>query len=158
MSDQQKSKGTEVVKRGSAFTDDELQSLDWTQLAAFMEANPDVATVDVTDFGTGFTVLSDKNRLVGEPFVIVDWRFSLGTYGEMVTLLVVAKSGKWIVNDGSTGIREQMSVVDKKMPEGAKTFVQVPKGLTRSDYTYLDQSTGKETPAQTFYLSMDKAQ
>jgi len=103
------------------------------------------------EFGTGFDILPDRNKdtLVGNPFVIVNVRFSEGDHGEFVSLHVVTKSGeKWIVNDGSTGIYAQCKSARKNL---AGAFMD--KGLRRSDYDYVNVKTGEKTAAKTYYLA-----
>jgi hypothetical protein len=106
--------------------------------------------VDVADYGTGFDV-TDKAALVDVPFVIVNMRmYEDGQFGEFAILFLVTEDGrKCIINDGSTGIRQQVKTM---INEGVTGGVLVRKGLSRSDYKYVDDK-GKETPATTFYLN-----
>jgi hypothetical protein len=147
---------SEVVKHSPLWTEDDLASINsFDDLATAMAEN-NVTGVDVSDFGTGYAVLEDKGRLVGVEFAILDWRFSVGDFGDMVTCYVLTKSGeKWIVNDGSTGIREQMAAIQTRMG-GRKAPIRCPKGLTVSEYTYED-AKGEKRPAKTYYLSFERA-
>ncbi|HKU53406.1 MAG TPA: hypothetical protein VJQ25_13110, partial [Nitrospira sp.] len=61
-----------------------------------------------------------------------------------------------------TGIRQQMQTLTSQLAaklgvseDDARAVVKCPKGLTRSDYMYVD-AEGKKTPATTFYLSLEK--
>src|SRR5260221_13764104 len=55
-------------------------------------------------------IVSDKSMLCGVPFLIVAVKMNVGDNGDFVTLLVLTKSGdRYIVNDGSTGIRDQLT-------------------------------------------------
>jgi len=164
----QEKPAAEVMKVTQArqFSDVDLAAISsWDDIAVLV-GEKGLESFDISDLGTGFEVLdkSDKARLVGEPFAILDWRFNAGDFGdEFVSMLVLTGAGrKYVVNDGGTGIRQQMQAITgglaKKMsvePEKARAVIKCPKGLTRSDYTYVDEA-GKKTPATTFYLSLEK--
>ncbi|HWV44407.1 MAG TPA: hypothetical protein VN039_00025 [Nitrospira sp.] len=113
------------------------------------DARVDVVSTD--DLGDGFVVLptDGKASLVGVPFIILNMRFHTGDMGEFVILHVVTEDGrKLIVNDGSTGIRDQC----KGYARNNRTQgILCKRGLTRSDYTYEDDK-GKSIPATTYYL------
>lgn len=112
-----------------------------------------------TEFGDGFQLLKGKDEkatLVGVPFVILGIKFAEGDYmkdgkpGEFAILHVVTKDGrKCILVDGSTGICEDAKDIVKT---GRTAGVLVPRGLSRSDYDYIDDK-GEKNPATTFYLS-----
>lgn len=107
--------------------------------------------VPMSEFGDGFALLdkNEKGRLVGVPFIILDWNFWEGDFGEAVTLKVITNANeKFRVNDGSTGIRDQMKAIAEK---GEQRAIYVKKGLRRSDYEYQDKD-GSKKPATTFYL------
>lgn len=113
-----------------------------------------------SDYGTGFVVLptAEKNRLVGVPFVILEWRFTNGDNGLFVSCAIVTKNGeKLIVNDGSTGIRDQLVKITEQRKAKGRTEPQksliVERGLTESRYEYPDPKTGEMRPAVTYYLS-----
>lgn len=63
------------------------------------------------EVGSGFSLLKDKARLCGEPFVILGFRFNHGSFGKhFVTVAAVTEhNDKVIFNDGSTGIRDQLA-------------------------------------------------
>lgn len=118
-----------------------------------------VAVESMADYGTGFEIVKDKNVLIGVDFVILDWRFTDSSKfeGDFVSAMVVAKDGrKLIVNDGSTGIRDQLRFVTservRKDHPNPQSGLLVRGGLTRSDYTYQDVK-GKSSAASTYYLS-----
>jgi hypothetical protein len=108
---------------------------------------PAVSAAD--ELGTGFELLGkdDKNRLVGVPFIAIQWAFQAGDYAsEFVTMHVVTKdNARYIVNDGSTGIAQQLR--DYTDRTGRTGNMLVPKGLVRSDY---ENEFGEGT---TYYLS-----
>lgn len=107
------------------------------------------------DFGTGFAVLGkeDKGRLVGVPFLLLDWHFSDGDYGQMVSLRLITKAGeRYVVNDGSTGIRDQMLEIAAKTDKA----IFFRKGLRVSNYEYTDPKTQEKKPASTYYLDVSE--
>jgi hypothetical protein len=120
---------------------------------------------DWADYGTGFEVLDSngKARLVGVPFAILEWRFNDGDMGTFVSCMLVTKANeKLVMNDGSTGIRDQLAQVTRKRvekghPEPQKGPFYVRQGLSRSDYKVEipDTKTGEmvSIPATTFYLA-----
>jgi hypothetical protein len=145
----------ERAARKPVFDDSELRSLGKDFSLSQLVQSKNVPTVDIAEFGTGFTVLDNKDLLNGVEFAILDWRFSKGSYGDMVTLTLVTGDGrKFIINDGGSGIYKQMRTVDKAL-DGEPVIVMVAKGLTVSNYFYDDPKTGERKPAQTHYLSLD---
>lgn len=154
------------VTQARQFSDADLAALaSWDDIAIAVREKA-LETVDISDFGTGFEVLDkkDKARLVEEPFAILDWRFNPGDFGEsFVSMLVLTQAGKkYVVNDGGTGIRQQMQTLTSQLAaklgvdeDKARAVVKCPKGLTRSDYQYVD-GDGEKKPATTFYLSLEK--
>lgn len=116
------------------------------------------------DYGSGFTILTSKDRLVGVRFVILEWRFTPSAkYGsDFASMAVVTESGeKWIVNDGSTGICSQLrAITDERIVNGRpnpQMALRVDGGLRKSTYSqeYTDEKTGelKTREAATFYLA-----
>lgn len=107
------------------------------------------------ELGSGFSLLDDKNRLIGVPFVAVKIDFhksELNEEGEFVTLHVVTQDGrKHVVNDGSSGIYAQIKELWSRKPDLVGLPLMVRRGLRRSDYTYMDDK-GNAKPATTFYL------
>lgn len=120
--------------------------------------------VDLSEeLGSGFTVLdtNDKGQLVGKAFLILEWRFSVGDNGEFASATIMTEDGKkLIVNDGSTGIRDQLHDLENR---GIVRGVLVRKGLRVSEYYYdpanpADKSRDKVAPdwkrAVTYYLAI----
>lgn len=156
-----------VTNSGRAFDDATLAEFTgYADVAAAFQTNG-LPLDSITDYGTGF-VLTDKAALVGVPFVIVQWRFNAGKYGEeFVSVEAITKHDeKVIFNDGSTGVARQLrGVTDKRNREGS-AFPQagliVAGGLSRTDYFYNEDTretssvpmTGKGwAPASTYYLA-----
>lgn len=111
--------------------------------------------VDIADYGSGFALLKDKRTLVGVPFVILQWidNSDKGDYaGGFVSLYVVTEDGrKLIVNDGSTGIRDQLLRIKNR--SGRMGNILCRTGLSVSDYEYEDPKDGQMRPASTYYLA-----
>jgi len=150
----------DTTKAPRLWTEDELASMDSIDDLKRMVAEKGVTTASITSFGNGYAVLEDKAVLVKRHFYIVDWRFNTGDMGEFVTMQVLAETTegtteKLIVNDGSTGIRDQLHRIQNA--NGGQTCVlDVPRGLVKSDYkTFIpDGKSGeKEISATTYYLS-----
>ncbi len=112
---------------------------------------------DVTDaekeLGTGFRVLngSDKDRLLGVSFIILSMDFNEGDQGAFVSFLCVTENnGKFVVNDGSTGVYKQLE--EYRMRGGKPGGLLVNGGLRKSEYE--KEIDGKMTKAVTYYLNV----
>ena len=174
------SETTDIARRNIVHDDEAL-----SQIISFEDAirlvaeaanlKPGQQIEQVSDYGTGFMLLSDKNKLIGVPFVIVQWSFNEGDFGDFVSAEIVTKSditdngvtgSKWILNDGSTGICKMLQTVSHTRAKANRTDTHsglaVPRGLTATDY-YFNEDT-KETsskaqegkawkPARTHYLA-----
>lgn len=93
------------------------------------------AVLDISEeIGTGFSLLEDKAKLEKVAFVVLTWRFTAGDFGSFASMALVTTAGdKYIVNDGSTGIHDQLKALSsEKRVFGA---LRVPNGLRVSDYT-----------------------
>lgn len=140
------------------FDDEQLRSINSFEDLASYAASAEEEVYDAADFGTGYTVLEDKDALVGVDFFLIDWRFNAGAMGEFVSMQVLTASGdKWIVNDGSTGIYAWL----RKFSDAHGTkLIRFRKGLTRSDYTIPNPSpkpgAPERVPATTYYLSLSR--
>ena len=114
--------------------------------------------------GTGFGLADDKAAFIGVAFIIMKAEQNAsdkGEKGRFWSLHVVAKDGrKAIVNDGGTGIADQMDALAERHPDlfsvssndGAKRLalsqpMLVKKGLRMSNYVH--PTAG---PSVTFYL------
>jgi hypothetical protein len=92
-------------------------------------------SLDAAQLGEGFEVLdrAGKDSLTGVSFLIFEWQFNDGDYGEFVSLRLLDKNGrKAILNDGSTGICQQM----RDLPPNFTGAILCRRGLRRSDYTF----------------------
>lgn len=109
--------------------------------------------------GDGFELLStdQKQQLVGVPLLILSFSFAkseVGDKGEFVTARVVTQAGrKAVLNDGSTGVYQQLK--DYQRETGRDGGLLVQRGLRKSEYTYEEtQSDGttRTKPASTYYI------
>ena len=142
----------------SALNEDAMMEVNSFEAALAILNAAGVVAESISDFGAGFTVV-DKARLVNVPFVILEWRFNTSEFNDagFVSLSVVTKNDdKWIINDGSTGILQQLIRVTRIRRQRKHATPQnglaVPAGLSVSNYRYTD-ADGKERPASTYYLN-----
>lgn len=99
-----------------------------------------VAAHEAEDLGDGFRLATeeDKKRLVGVPLMLLDWTFREGDYTDQyVSIMAVAQMeggviGKYIINDGSTGIRVQLREYQDET--GRTGGLMVRNGLRMSEY------------------------
>lgn len=144
------------VENIDGFSEDALGELESISdvLAATGGTIPSAADV----LGNGFGILEDKMRLVNVEFIIVKYgeHTSEKVKGKkFATIHVITRGGdKYVVNDGSTGIMEQLRKL--KEDQGHVCPLYVPRGLRVSDYEYEDPNTGEVSAAQTFYLNTAK--
>jgi len=153
--------GSSVVNSGTVFTDGILASMaTWDEALAVFEG-AGVGIESIEDYGSGFKLLNDKNRLVGVPLLVIEWRFTAskkytndaGEPAEFVSAMVITKHGdRYIINDGSTGIAAQLRMVqnqrEAKNHANPQAGLLVEDGLKRSEYTNADG-----VPGVTYYLS-----
>lgn len=115
-------------------SDEQLRNVDSYEDAMLLAEEINGVVSDISEkLGTGFIILEDKDKLVKTEFVAILWRFSAGTFGGFVSMAVVTKGGdKYIVNDGSAGIFEQL----RELSAMEKQFggMKVPRGLRVSEY------------------------
>lgn len=142
----------------SALNEDAMMEVTTFDEALAILSASGVVAESISDFGAGFTVV-DKARLVNVPFVILEWRFNSSELNDagFVSLSVVTKNNdKWVINDGSTGILQQLIRVTRVRRQRKHATPQnglaVPAGLSVSNYRYTD-AEGKERPASTYYLN-----
>jgi hypothetical protein len=104
--------------------------------------------------GDGFAVIDNKDVLIGVPFIAMGWQFYDGIGGQFAAIRVVTKDNKkYIVNDGSTGIRAQLERYQQRT--GRCGGMYVGKGLRKSTYeVQLPDKNGdlRASMATTYYL------
>lgn len=134
----------------------------WDDLGALINAN-NVLLESLSDYGSGVIVVSDKDKLLGVPFVIVSYAFHEGDMGPFVSATIVTKNlisiegdnvCKIVINDGSTGILAQLLVIESKRIERGADMnpIYCRGGLRKSVYDYTDEK-GKTSKASTYYLA-----
>ena len=146
-------------KNVAVLTSDELQNAStWEDYTKLLSAQGVDLILAHETLGDGFALVKDKNVFVGKPIMFLEWRFNEGDQGEFVSARVICQEqngiARYILNDGSTGIYQQL----KELSESRNVYggLAVRNGLRRSDYTYdeIDDKTGevKQKPATTFYI------
>lgn len=153
------SSGAELDLTGNktVFSDNDLAGINSLQDALDALAGIGATVDNFSEYGNGFPILKDKATLTGKPFVILSWKFHEGTYGTFVSAIVVSESGdKCVLNDGSTGIKDQLEMVTASRVRNGVANTQsgliVRNGLRSSEYSYSD-ADGRQIPAVTWYLA-----
>lgn len=117
--------------------------------------------VDFDEVMPSFQILNKENKetLCGIELLLLDWRFNLskkiiknGHQAEFVSVLCLnMDSGeKVIINDGSTGIYQQLKAVTNL--KGIQGGLLVRGGLRKSEYPY-ETPDGSIVEATTYYLA-----
>jgi hypothetical protein len=137
--------------------DDTLQAIASFDDALRLLADTETPIVDASQvIGNGFAILNDKAILQGIKVLFLSWRFNRGDMGVFASVNVIAQMpgmnvpGKFILNDGSTGICRQLVQYTSKT--GRWGGLMVSKGLRRSDYQFSDPTDGSLKNATTYYL------
>lgn len=128
------------------FTDANLRAITSFEDAFALAQDVYSDVVDITAvLGNGFTLTTDKKQLVGKKMVIVHFGLNEGDFGEFASLaLVTAENKKFIINDGSTGIKEQL--LDLARTHHRFGGYLVPNGLNESEYpTCFECGTARPT-------------
>jgi hypothetical protein len=145
----------EVMGGTSSFNEDDLRALtsfDEAVRLATQEHGPIATVSDV--LGDGFALLNNKAILTGVPCLFMEWAFRDGDFGRpFVSVRVVARNAdggmsRYIVNDGSTGIAEQLAAYTKKTGKLGGLFAA--HGLRKSDYD-IETDEGPKA-ATTYYI------
>lgn len=141
---------SEIATADKRLSDDTLRSIETFADAIDAVSQAGIGAVDISsELGNGFTVVPNKDILVGKAFFIVGMRQTEGDHGSFSILEIVTKDDeKYILTDGGTGIHAQVT----DLIASGKTAGLVKGGLSRSDYTYVDDK-GKESAASTYYLA-----
>lgn len=145
----------EVMGGASTFNEDDLRALtsfdDAVRLAT-QEHGPIATVSDV--LGDGFALLNNKAILTGVPSLFMEWAFRDGDFGRpFVSVRVVARNAdggmsRYIVNDGSTGIAEQLAKYTKDTGKTGGLFAA--HGLRASNYE-IETEEGPKS-ATTYYI------
>ena len=158
-----------TIAKTTTFNDEALAGISTFVDAAELMKAAGIPVESITDYGTGFKLVTDNATLVGVGLLILQWKFNEGKFGEagFVSVEAVTKHNeKVIFNDGSTGIRDQLRTVTAQRQAKDHSHPQaglvVEGGLTASEYFFNDKSgeisrvpmTGDDwKPAKTYYLA-----
>jgi len=153
------SNGTVATTR--LYTEDQLREIKSFE-DAFQLAIATGGIVSVGDvIGDGFELTKDKQQFVGQEMVVLTWAFSESDdytkqtetgetiNGRFATIRVITRRGKFVINDGSTGLAAQLESLSER---GINGNVHCPKGLRVSEYDYTDPKSGEVSKAKTYYL------
>jgi hypothetical protein len=141
-------------------TEQTLALIDLADVDTFEEAFQRMADAGLTPHVVNqFDLIKDKDALLGIPFLILDFGFHAGDYGDDGFVSVSAitdKNRKVVFTDGSGGIRAQLRGLHEK---GILSGIICKAGLRKSDY-FVNEKTGETSntqekgmiPASTYYL------
>ncbi len=122
----------------------------WEDIEAALEG-------DLIEFQGSPYELTEKQKLIGEPFIITDLRFWDGDKGPVVSVCLLTKDGRKLVfNDGSSGIFRQLQ--DIVSQTNRFSGIKVMRGLRASSYETTEKDfdgnpIGKPFKATTYYLA-----
>lgn len=151
------------------FTDDDMREIKTFEDAQRMAAEKFGEVLNYSEeFGTGFTLLDDKDRIVGKDMFILEWQINKGTWGEFASFAVITESNeKYIINDGSSGIYAQLAELSYSHNKSGGLFIT--GGLRKSTYdtclecgvprppeivcTRCGDTTDRRAEGTTYYLS-----
>lgn len=142
------------------FSDAELRGADSFDAAVALATATFGGVIDAsTEIGSGFVMLTSKDRLVNEPFVILSFSFHEGDYlrgdtGEkgffVAVMLVTKRNERFVMIDGGAGIYSQLDDFYVRTSRSGGMLVNM--GLRKSEYeTEID---GRMQPATTYYLNV----
>lgn len=137
--------------------DQSLRSLD-SFSDALATVGPNVLD-SADEIGSGFSVLEDKDKLLKQTFLILEWRFNPGKYtndtGELtdfVSATVITKANdRFILNDGSTGIAKQLRDLSDRTGQYGGLLCR--NGLRVSRDYDVELPDGSTTKGTTYYLA-----
>lgn len=135
-------RNSELVAIERPIDNDQLRNVrDFSSAMELLESLG-VPLVDSSEeLGTGFIKTDKKDQFVGTPFVALFWTFHEGDYGSdpfVAIHLVTRDGGRYILTDGSTGIRDEL----RKWTEnnnGRTHGMICESGLSKSEYKYCEQ-------------------
>lgn len=145
------------------FTDDDLRSLTTFDQALALTEQTHGEVVDAErELGNGFRVLDsrDKMKLVGVPILLMDWTFNDGNFGKFVSVYLASRNedgsmGRWILNDGSTGIATMLAEYTQKTDRRGGLIVR--GGLRFSEYTYCAECRQAVNPGEDLHHASNHA-
>jgi hypothetical protein len=110
--------------------------------------------------GDGFALTDNKDQFIGKPCIFLKWTFSQGDFidpktkekREFASIRVVTPGGKYVINDGSTGICDQLRQFTMEN-FGRQGGLISARGLRRSDYEHPEYGS-----ATTYYIDTSAAE
>lgn len=154
---------SEIAKKQTVLSDIQLNSITTIEdaIQALGVTDPSGLSWDASPW----TLLSDKDKLVGRAFLAVQWKFHqskeyLGS--EYVSVYVITQDSlngetHFVINDGSTGIARQLrELTDTRELSNHKTpygGALVKGGLKLSEYDRTDEKGTVIGKGKTYYLS-----
>lgn len=104
--------------------------------------------------GNGFTLIKDKDKLLGVSFLALEWRFNASDKfgeGEFVSIYCITEDDKkYVINDSGVGICKKLRELSDRTGQYGPMFVA--QGLTVSrDYATTD-SNGNTIMGTTYYI------
>jgi hypothetical protein len=122
------------LSRTQRFDDADLRAITTFEEAFALAEMAFGEITDITqELGNGFTLITDKSVLVNKPFVIVSCAFNDGDFGQFASIAAVTRDNqKYIFNDGSTGVHNQLFELARTKKRTGGFFA--PSGLSQSDY------------------------
>lgn len=144
-----------------AFSTEVLSSITSFDDVSQLFADNEIPLESADQYGSGFDILDNKGLLVDVPFVILEWRFNasdLAEGGFVSAAIVTERNDKWIINDGGTGIFEQLKRVTASRLRTRKGHPQLglvcQNGLSVSNYETTVNINGKDTAIKgtTYYI------
>ena len=153
----------ELTKNQTVLSDIELNSI--TSIEAAIQALGVTDPSGLAWEASPWTLLQDKNQLVGRAFLAVQWKFHQSKEyvgSEYVSVYVITQDSlngetHFVVNDGSTGICRQLrELTDHRTETGHKTPYSgalIKGGLKLSEYDRTDEKGTIIGKGKTYYLS-----
>ena len=155
---------TQLDKLEGVITDADLARIGTFADLSKLFAERGIEVDSASAFGTGFVVLKsgDKDKLVNTPFAIVEWRYASSDKFDsaefVIVELVTYRDEKYIFTDGSTGIFQQLKLIEEQREaagsKNPRRGLLVERGLTRSDYQTHNPQTGELINGTTYYLAV----
>lgn len=141
------------------FSDAELRGISSFEDALRLAEEKYGSIIDAAEeIGSGFVMVDNKDKLVGEPFVILSFSFPEGDFldengnpGHYAVVRLVTKHGdRLVLTDGSHGIYQQLE--DFHIRSGRTGGLLVNGGLRKSEYK--TEVNGVMQRAVTYYLNV----
>ena len=151
------------LEKSNKLSDATLNSLKTVEDAVRALGVSDQSELDWNE--SQWKLLEDKSKLIGKKFLAVQWRFQqskeyLGSEFVSVYLITadtIDGENTFVINDGSTGICQQLrTLTDTRLEAGHKTpqsGALVKGGLKLSEYDRTDEKGTVIGKGKTYYLS-----